>query len=108
MFALSLPSCVGVLVQVRDWIVPVNRRYPLSQLMAVLRKHFPVRDDGSHDRRHVLIEYIMLRGVNDSLDDARRLLGLLDGIGAEGRLVATAMASLRASLVLIQPGNDRT
>ena len=67
--------------KVRDWIVPVNRRYPLDELMAILKKHFPARDDGSHDRRHVLIEYIMLRDVNDTLDDARRLLRLLDGIG---------------------------
>jgi len=73
--------------EVRDWIVPVNRRYPLELLMSTLRKHFPAQPDGSHDRRHVLIEYIMLNGVNDTLEDARRLLQLLHGIEAKVNLI---------------------
>lgn len=68
--------------QVRNWIVPVNRRYPLEELMGRLRTHFPASlIENKHERRHVLIEYVMLQDINDTDDDARRLLELLSGIG---------------------------
>lgn len=72
--------------EVRDWIVPVNRRYPLEKLMAVLKQHFPAVT-GVYERRHVLIEYVMLRDVNDTDEDARRLLQLLAGIEAKVNLI---------------------
>lgn len=37
--------CVGVGVQVRDWVVPINRRYPLADLMATLRELYPASLD---------------------------------------------------------------
>ena len=58
-------------LQVRKKIVPVNRKWPLQTLMAALQDLFPRRMDKSHPR-HVLIEYVMLRDVNDSLTDAHR------------------------------------
>jgi 23S rRNA (adenine2503-C2)-methyltransferase len=70
--------------EVRDWIVPVNRRHNLSKLMAALHRHYP-RDTGAaaaagdaggggskRSVRRVLIEYTMLKGINDSLEDAER------------------------------------
>ncbi len=47
----------------RDWIVPVNRRYNLRELMSCLAELFP-RDNAQGNS--VLIEYIMLRGINDT------------------------------------------
>ena len=59
-------------VQVRDWIAPVNRRWPLRELVGSLHRHFPRGSTRGPHGRHVLIEYVMLRGVNDSLEDAHR------------------------------------
>ena len=51
--------------------MPVNRKWPLSTLMAALQDAFPRRVGKSHPR-HVLIEYVMLKDVNDTLEDAHR------------------------------------
>ena len=61
--------------EVRDWIVPVNRRHKLDGLMAALRQHYPSRrgrDGPARGTRRVLIEYTMLSGINDTLEDAQR------------------------------------
>ncbi len=55
----------------RKKIVPVNRKWPLESLIGSLRELFPRNPAKSHPR-HVLIEYVMLRDVNDSLEDAHR------------------------------------
>src|SRR5699024_7226238 len=51
--------------ELRDELVPINRRHPLDELMAACRRYI---EHGSH--RHVLIEYVMLDGVNDSAHHA--------------------------------------
>ena len=51
--------------------MPVNRKWPLESLIGSLRELFPRNPAKSHPR-HVLIEYVMLRDVNDSLEDAHR------------------------------------
>jgi 23S rRNA (adenine2503-C2)-methyltransferase len=66
---------------VRDILMPVNRRYPLSRLMAACRD-FPLQP-----RQRITFEYILIRGVNDSLEDARRLVKLLHGIKAKVNLI---------------------
>lgn len=71
--------------EVRDWIVPVNRRHKLVDLMGVLAQHCP-RAAGSKGRR-VLIEYTMLAGVNDTPEDAERLLTLLEPVNAKVNLI---------------------
>lgn len=58
--------------QIRDWIAPVNRRWPLSELLGALQELYPRAQPGgprAHrgKRRHVLFEYVMLRDVNDSV-----------------------------------------
>ena len=58
----------------RDVLMPINRRYDLATLLAALRR-FPLER-----RQRITFEYVLLHGVNDSLEDARRLPGLLRGI----------------------------
>ncbi|MCG3172542.1 MAG: Dual-specificity RNA methyltransferase RlmN [Myxococcota bacterium] len=60
--------------EVRDVIMPVNRKWPIAELMDACRR-FPIANG-----RRILIEYVMLAGVNDSLDDAKRLAGLVQGV----------------------------
>ena len=61
--------------RVRDELVPINRQFPLGELLNSLRQN-----DLISSRRPVFFEYTLVEGVNDSLDDARRLPGLLRGI----------------------------
>jgi 23S rRNA (adenine2503-C2)-methyltransferase len=65
----------------RDALVPINRKYPLSQLIAAC-KRFPLRR-----RSRMTFEYVLLDGVNDTPADARRLVALLDGIKAKVNLL---------------------
>ncbi len=67
---------------VRDALMPINRRYPLSELMAACRE-YPL-----HSRQRITFEYILINGVNDSLADARRLVRLLHGIRGKVNLIA--------------------
>lgn len=66
---------------VRDELMPVNRRYPLKELMAACRD-YPLRP-----RQRITFEYILIHGVNDTLRDARRLVALLHGIKAKVNLI---------------------
>ena len=66
---------------VRDRIMPVNRRYPLKELLAACRR-FPL-----DQRRRITFEYVLLKGVNDSEEDAKRLVQLLAGIRCKGNLI---------------------
>lgn len=67
--------------EVRDRIMPVNKRFPIKELLAACR-HFPLEP-----RRRITFEYVLLRGVNDGEEDARRLAGLLRGIKAKINLI---------------------
>jgi len=67
--------------ETRDRIMPVNRRYPLKDLLAACRR-FPL-----DPRRRITFEYVLLRGVNDSEDDALRLTRLLRGIRCKVNLI---------------------
>lgn len=91
--ALSLHATTD---EVRDWIVPVNRRHNLSGLTAVLRKHYST---GNAAGRRVLVEYTMLSGVNDTLEDAARLVHLLEGIEAKvGDETCRTLQTIRGKL----------
>ena len=67
--ALSLHAPTDAL---RSEIMPVNDRYPLDEVIGECRRYYELR------RRKVFVEYVMLAGVNDSLDHARGLAELLD------------------------------
>ena len=65
----------------RDLLVPINRKYSLAQLMDACRK-FPLKK-----RSRITFEYVMVAGVNDSIEDARRLVRLLNGLKAKVNLL---------------------
>ncbi|WP_298440079.1 23S rRNA (adenine(2503)-C(2))-methyltransferase RlmN [Geobacter sp.] len=67
--------------EVRNRIMPINRRYPLRELIDACRR-FPLPG-----RRKITIEYVMIKGVNDSLEDAKRLVKLLSGIPSKINLI---------------------
>ncbi|XBI64731.1 hypothetical protein VPH35_044780 [Triticum aestivum] len=69
--------------EVRDWIMPINRRYNLSMLLGTLREELRLRP-----KSIVLFEYVMLSGVNDSVDDAKRLTELVHGIPCKINLIS--------------------
>jgi 23S rRNA (adenine2503-C2)-methyltransferase len=66
---------------VRDLLMPVNRRYPLKVLMAACRT-YPLQP-----RQYITFEYILIRDVNDSLADAKRLVTLLHEVKAKVNLI---------------------
>jgi 23S rRNA (adenine2503-C2)-methyltransferase len=68
--------------EVRDVIVPLNKKYPIAELMAACRSY-----PGVSNARRITFEYVMLKGVNDSLSDARALVKLLAGIPAKINLI---------------------
>jgi len=72
MLAISLHATNDAL---RDVLVPLNKKYPLDQLMAGIRAY-----PGLSNARRVTFEYVMLKGVNDSPEEARALLKLIEGI----------------------------
>jgi 23S rRNA (adenine2503-C2)-methyltransferase len=66
---------------VRDELMPINRRYPLKELMAACRD-YPLQP-----RQRITFEYILIRGINDTPQDAKRLVGLLHGVKAKVNLI---------------------
>jgi 23S rRNA (adenine2503-C2)-methyltransferase len=79
MLAISLHATNDAL---RDELVPINRRYPLAELLAGIRAY-----PGLSNARRVTFEYVMLKGVNDSPAEARALVQLLKGIPAKINLI---------------------
>ncbi len=79
MLAISLHATNDDL---RDEIVPLNRKYNIAQLMAGIRAY-----PGLSNARRVTFEYVMLKGVNDSPAEARALCNLLKGIPAKINLI---------------------
>jgi len=67
--------------ELRDRLVPINRRYPLNELMAALRA-YPL-----HPRRRITFEYTLMDGVNDRPEDARELARLLRGLRCKVNLL---------------------
>jgi 23S rRNA (adenine2503-C2)-methyltransferase len=63
-------------------LVPINRKYPIAELMEACRTY-----PAASNARRITFEYVMLKGVNDSLADARELVRLLDGIPAKVNLI---------------------
>ncbi len=65
----------------RERIVPLNRKWPIGKIMEALRRY------PADNNRRIMIEYVMLKGVNDSLEDARRLVKLIKGIPVKVNLI---------------------
>jgi 23S rRNA (adenine2503-C2)-methyltransferase len=79
MLAISLHAANDAL---RDVLVPLNRKYPIAELMKAIRAY-----PGLSNARRVTFEYVMLKGVNDSPAEARALVQLLKGIPAKVNLI---------------------
>lgn len=72
--------------ELRDEIVPINKKWKIAELLEACRKYYGYTDDQSGWRR-ITFEYVMLRDVNDSLADAKELVRLLKGIRAKVNLI---------------------
>lgn len=68
--------------ELRDELVPLNRKYPIEELMAACRRY-----PGASNARRITFEYVMLKGINDSAADARELVRLISGIPAKVNLI---------------------
>ncbi len=79
MLAISLHA---VRDDLRDELVPINRKYPIAELLDACR-NYPALSNA----RRITFEYVMLKGVNDSLAEARELVRLLAGIPAKINLI---------------------
>src|SRR3954467_846248 len=67
---------------IRDRLVPLNRKYPIADLLAACRTY-----PGASNARRITFEYVMLKGINDSPNDARELVRLLKRIPAKINLI---------------------
>ena len=76
-------SLHAVTDEVRDSLVPINQKYPLKELMASCRQYI----QNQKAKSHITFEYVMLNGVNDSKQDAIKLVKLLKGIPAKVNLI---------------------
>ena len=79
MLAISLHATNDDL---RDLLVPINKKYPLKDLIAACRAY-----PGLSNAKRITFEYVMLKDVNDSIEDAKGLIKLLKGIPAKINLI---------------------
>jgi 23S rRNA (adenine2503-C2)-methyltransferase len=79
MLAISLHATTD---KIRDRLVPLNRKYPIAELLDACRAY-----PGLSNARRITFEYVMLKGVNESPADARELVRLLAGIPAKINLI---------------------
>jgi 23S rRNA (adenine2503-C2)-methyltransferase len=79
MLAVSLHAVRDAL---RNELVPLNRKYPIAQLLDACRNY-----PGVSNAKRITFEYVMLKGVNDSIEDAKALVRLLKGIPAKINLM---------------------
>ena len=68
--------------EIRDVIVPINKKYPIAELLEACRTY-----PGASNARRITFEYVMLKGVNDSVAEARELVQLIKGIPAKINLI---------------------
>ena len=79
MLAISLHA---VRDELRDELVPLNKKYPIKELLQACRGY-----PGASNARRITFEYVMLKGVNDSPAEARELVRLLKGVPAKINLI---------------------
>ncbi len=79
MLAISLHAAND---ELREQIMPINRKYPLAELMEACRNY-----PGLSNARRITFEYVMLKGINDSPRHAKELIRLLEGIPAKVNLI---------------------
>ncbi len=67
--------------RLRDWLMPINKRYPLKEVLQAAQRFTQIR------KRRITFEYLLIAGVNDSFDDAIRLAKLVKGIPCKINLI---------------------
>ncbi|MBI3530136.1 MAG: 23S rRNA (adenine(2503)-C(2))-methyltransferase RlmN [Betaproteobacteria bacterium] len=85
--ARQLPVALAVSLhapddELRDRLVPINKKYPLKELMAACKRYIKVAP-----RDFVTFEYVMLDGVNDSVEQAKQLVELVKGVSCKFNLI---------------------
>lgn len=68
--------------KLRDQLVPINKKYPLKELMRVCKNYFPKKS-----RRKISFEYILIKSINDKPEHAKQLVKLLQGVPAKVNLI---------------------
>ena len=68
--------------ELRDILVPINKKYPISELIAACQQHFE-----NEPRRKIMIEYVMLAGINDSPAQAKQLAKILENLRCKVNLI---------------------
>ncbi len=66
--------------ELRNQLVPINKKYPIKDLMQACREHF-------NNDRSIMFEYVMLKGVNDSIQHAKQLIRVLEGVPSKVNLI---------------------
>lgn len=79
MLAISLHATRN---ELRDELVPINKKYPIKELIEACRAY-----KGASNSRRITFEYVMLKGINDSLQDAKELVMLLKNVPAKINLI---------------------
>jgi 23S rRNA (adenine2503-C2)-methyltransferase len=69
--------------ELRSQIIPLNQKYPIAELLAACKRYVA----GDQKRRHITVEYVMLAGMNDSMQDARDLVKVLKGLPTKINLI---------------------
>jgi 23S rRNA (adenine2503-C2)-methyltransferase len=69
--------------KLRDEIIPLNQKYPIADLLSACKRYVA----GDQKRRHITVEYVMLDGINDSMEDARDLDRLLKDLPTKINLI---------------------
>ena len=72
--------------ELRNELVPINKKYPLQQLIAACQRYL-TKDGNESSRRHVTIEYVMLEGVNDHAVHAQQMVKLLKNLPSKINLI---------------------
>lgn len=75
-------SLHAVTDDVRNILVPINKKYPIKDLLRACREY-----PGVSNSRRITFEYVMLKGINDSISDAKALIRLIEGIPAKINLI---------------------
>jgi 23S rRNA (adenine2503-C2)-methyltransferase len=74
-------SLTGAANEKRDVLMPINQKYPIENVLEAVRSLPSIR------RKRVMFEYVMIKGVTDSMDDAHGLAGFLRGLGCKVNLI---------------------
>jgi 23S rRNA (adenine2503-C2)-methyltransferase len=80
----------------RDELVPINQKYPIKELISACKNYL----NAGTQERHILFEYVMLDGVNDSTAQAEKLASLLKGLSAKALEIRLSL-SLKYRLAII-------